>query len=61
MFFPVKLSLLKIDIFGLVLAFNLKLAQDHIEPEFYSVSDILAGPVKKNYKITYVRVQRQIK
>ena len=60
MFFPVNLERLKIGLFGSHLAFNLKLAQAHIEPEFYSESTILAEPVKK-LQITYVRVQRQIK
>ena len=47
MFFPVKLSLLKIGFFYFLLTFNLKLVQAHIEPEFYSGSDILAESVKK--------------
>ena len=46
MFFPDKLELLKIGLFRSVLAFNLKLAQAHIEPEFYPESKILVGPVK---------------
>ena len=46
MFFPVKLELLKIGLFGSLLAFNFKLAQAHIEPEFYSESNILAEPLK---------------
>ena len=47
MFFPVKLELLKFGLFGSLFAFNLKLAQAHTEPEFYSESTILAEPVKK--------------
>ena len=50
MFFPVKLELLKIGLFGSILAFNLKLVQAHIEPEFYSESTILAESVKKTTK-----------
>ena len=36
--------------FGSLLAFNLKLAQAHIDLEFYSESTILAEPVKKTTK-----------
>ena len=47
MFFPVKLELLKIGLFRSLLSLNLKLAQAHIEPEFYSESTIPAEPLKK--------------
>ena len=60
MFFPVKLELLKIGFFGSLLAFNLKLAQAHIEPEFYSESNILAETVQKttNYICTSTKTDK---